>query len=65
VIGRIFAGYLSGKGVKAIAEALTADGIRSPSAYDPARNPHRCGIAWLLTGNRHRMEGSCQPPRAV
>jgi site-specific DNA recombinase len=46
VIRRIFADYLSGKGVKAIAEALTADGIPSPSAYDPARNPHRCGIAW-------------------
>jgi site-specific DNA recombinase len=46
VVRRIFADYLAGKGVKAIAEALTADGIPSPSAYDPARNPHRCGIAW-------------------
>jgi site-specific DNA recombinase len=33
-------------GVKAIAEALTREGIPSPSAYDRARNPHRCGIAW-------------------
>jgi hypothetical protein len=46
VVARIFAEYLSGKGFKAIAEALTRDGIPSPSAYDPARNRHRCGIAW-------------------
>jgi hypothetical protein len=46
VVRRIFADYLAGMGVKAIAEALTKDGIPSPSAYDPARNPHRCGIAW-------------------
>jgi site-specific DNA recombinase len=46
VVGRIFAEYLAGKGFKAIAEALTRDGIPSPSAYDPARNRHRCGIAW-------------------
>jgi site-specific DNA recombinase len=46
VVRRIFAGYLAARGVKAIAEALTGDGIPSPSAYDPARNPHRCGIAW-------------------
>ena len=46
VVRRIFAEYLSGKGIKAIAEGLTRDGIPSPSAYDPARNRHRCGIAW-------------------
>jgi site-specific DNA recombinase len=46
VVRRIFADYLAGMGVKAIAEALTWDGIPSPSAYDPSRNPHRCGIAW-------------------
>jgi site-specific DNA recombinase len=34
VIGRIFAEYLAGKGVKAIAEGLTRDGIPSPSGYD-------------------------------
>ena len=33
VVRRIFADYLAGKGIKAIAEALTADGIPSPSAY--------------------------------
>ena len=49
VVRRIFAEYLAGKGLKAIAEALTSDGIPSPSAYDPARNRHRCGIAWAWT----------------
>lgn len=43
---RIFAEYLSGRGLKAIAEGLTSDDIPSPSAYDPKRNSHRCGIAW-------------------
>jgi hypothetical protein len=46
IVRRIFAEFLAGKGYFAIAEGLTADGILSPSAYDPARNPHRCGIAW-------------------
>ena len=46
VVRRIFADYLSGKGLKTIAEGLTRDGIPCPSAYDPARNRHRCGIAW-------------------
>lgn len=46
VVQRIFADYLAGRGLFAIAEALTRDGVPSPSAYDRARNPHRCGIAW-------------------
>jgi site-specific DNA recombinase len=46
VVRRIFAEYLAGRGLKAIAEGLTRDNIPSPSAYDPARNKHRCGIAW-------------------
>jgi site-specific DNA recombinase len=46
VVCRIFAGYLAGMGLKAIAELLTRDGVPSPSAYDPDRNKHRCGIAW-------------------
>lgn len=41
VVERIFAEFLSGKGIYAIAEGLTADGILSPSAYDPERNRHR------------------------
>jgi hypothetical protein len=53
---RIFADFTSGKGLKAIAEALTSKGIPSPSAYDPARNRHRCGIAWAAAS---------APPRSV
>ena len=43
---RIFAEFIAGHGFYAIAEGLTRDGIPSPSAHDPARNRHRCGIAW-------------------
>ena len=46
VVRRIYAEYLTGRGLKAIAEGLTRDDVPSPSAYDPARNSHRCGIAW-------------------
>jgi site-specific DNA recombinase len=52
VVSRIFAEYLAGKGAKAIAEGLTRDGIPSPSGYDPARNPHRCGLAWSQSAVR-------------
>lgn len=46
VLRRIFAEFIAGNGFYAIAEGLTRDGIPSPSAHDPARNRHRCGIAW-------------------
>jgi site-specific DNA recombinase len=46
IVGRIFAQYLDGKGLFAIAEGLTADGVPCPSAADPKRNPHRSGLAW-------------------
>jgi site-specific DNA recombinase len=46
VVVRIFAEFIAGHGFYAIAEGLTRDGIPSPSAHDPARNRHRCGIAW-------------------
>jgi DNA invertase Pin-like site-specific DNA recombinase len=46
VVARIFAEFLAGHGIYAIAEGLTRDGIPSPSAHDPARNTHRSGIAW-------------------
>src|SRR5512135_665403 len=38
VVRRIFREYLAGRGLFAIAEALTADGILSPSAHDRVRN---------------------------
>jgi site-specific DNA recombinase len=46
VVVRIFAEFAAGSGIYAIAEGLTRDGIPSPSAHDPQRNSHRCGIAW-------------------
>jgi site-specific DNA recombinase len=46
IVRRIFAEFIAGHGFYAIAEGLTRDGIPSPSAHDPARNRHRCGIAW-------------------
>jgi site-specific DNA recombinase len=46
VVSRIFAEFIAGHGFYAIAEGLTHDGVPSPSAHDPARNRHRCGIAW-------------------
>ena len=49
---RIFALFLAGHGIFAIAEMLTADGIPCPSAHDPARNKHRCGIAWSKSAVR-------------
>ncbi len=46
VVRRIFAEFLAGYGIYAIAERLTAEGIPCPSAHDPGRNRHRCGLAW-------------------
>jgi len=46
VVRRIFNEYLTGRGLYAIAEGLTRDGIACPSAHDRARNPHRQGLAW-------------------
>lgn len=52
VVRRIFAMYLSGAGIFTIAEALTRDGIPSPSAADPARNRHRTGQGWAKSAVR-------------
>jgi site-specific DNA recombinase len=46
IVKRIFEEYVSGRGLYAIAERLTREGLLSPSAYDPERNPHRHGKAW-------------------
>jgi site-specific DNA recombinase len=59
VVQRIFAEYLAGHGLYAIAEHLTRDGIPCPSAHDPARNSHRCGIAW----NKYAVRAILTNPR--
>lgn len=46
VVVRIFEEYVAGKGLFAIADGLTRDGVLSPSAYDRARNSHRNGEGW-------------------
>ncbi len=43
---RIFDEFLAGRGLYAIAEGLTRESIACPSAHDPGRNRHRCGVAW-------------------
>ncbi len=46
IVERIYAEYLNGSGIYAIAEGLTRDDVPCPSAADPKRNSHRSGIAW-------------------
>ncbi len=46
IVQRIYAEYLAGSGIHAIADRLTRDGVLSPSASDRKRNPHRSGTAW-------------------
>jgi len=48
VVERIFAEFLAGYGIFAIAERLTRDGIPCPSAHDR----HRCGLAWSKSAVR-------------
>jgi site-specific DNA recombinase len=45
VVRRIFAEFLGGTGIFAIAEGLTRDGIPCPSAHDRGRDLHRAGLA--------------------
>lgn len=52
IVVRIFDEYLGGRGLYAIAEGLTRDGVPCPSAADPARNRHRSGIAWSKSAIR-------------
>ena len=52
VIRRIFAEYLAGRGLFAIAEGLTRDQIPSPSQHDRARNRHRTGEGWSKSAVR-------------
>jgi hypothetical protein len=48
VVQPIYEEFIAGRGLHSIAEKLTAGGIPSPSAHDPARNRHRIGSggAW-------------------
>lgn len=46
VVIRIFEMYEQGQGFRAIAQALTDDGVACPAASDPERSTHRNGLAW-------------------
>ncbi|XWT37404.1 recombinase family protein [Streptomyces noursei] len=61
VVVRIFTEYLRGKGLYAIAEGLTRDGILCPSAHDRARNPHRDGHAWSKSAVRAILRNPATP----
>ena len=52
VVRRIFAEYLAGRGLFAIAEGLTRDRVPSPSQHDAVRNPHRTGEGWAKSAVR-------------
>jgi DNA invertase Pin-like site-specific DNA recombinase len=52
VVRRIFAEYLAGRGLFAIAEGLTRDQVPSPSQHDRARNRHRTGEGWSKSAVR-------------
>jgi DNA invertase Pin-like site-specific DNA recombinase len=54
VVQRIFNEFLNGAGLQTIAQGLTRDGILSPSAHDPERNPHRISSlgAWAKSALR-------------
>ncbi|WP_026184516.1 recombinase family protein [Salinispora vitiensis] len=65
VVRRIFAMYLANNGYFAIAEALTRDGIASPSAADPARNPHRTGEGWAKSAVKNILSNPRYTGRQV
>ncbi len=46
ILVRILQEYLGGRGLYAIAEGPTADGVPCPSVAGPKRDRHRSGIAW-------------------
>ena len=52
VVRRIFAEYLAGRGLFAIAEGLTREQVPSPSQHDAVRNPHRTGEGWAKSAVR-------------
>ncbi|MEO8697401.1 MAG: recombinase family protein, partial [Acidimicrobiales bacterium] len=61
VVQRIYEEFIAGRGLHSIAEKLTAGGVPSPSAHDPARNRHRIGSggAW----SKHAIRAILRNPR--
>lgn len=65
VVERIFTLFVAGHGLKDIANILTADGVPSPSAHDPDRNPHRDPRGWAHTAIRVILRNEKYLGRAV
>ena len=61
VVERIFAEFLAGYGIFAIAERLTRDGSECPSAHDRARNLHRCSLDWSKSAVRAILANPVTP----
>lgn len=51
-VRRIFAEYLAGRSLFAIAEGLARDRVPSPFQHDAARNTHRTGEGWAKSAVR-------------
>ncbi len=65
VVGEIFQRFVSGAGVRAIAQHLTDAGIPSPSAHDPARNSHRDPRGWAFSAVRAILANEVYTGRRV
>ena len=65
VVRRIFELFVSGHGLRAIAQLLTDEGIPSPSAHDPRRNTHRDPRGWALSAVRAILANEAYTGRRV
>lgn len=64
-VQRIFAWYIQGLGLRAIAQRLTDEGVPSPSAHDRARNPHRDPHGWAFSAVRAILANETYTGRRV
>jgi len=65
VVERIFSLYAAGTGLRSIAQALTEEGVPSPSAHDPARNTHRDPRGWDYSAVRAILANETYTGRRV
>lgn len=65
VVRRIFELYVAGAGLRTIAQTLTDEGVPSPSAHDPRRNPHRDPRGWAFSAVRSILTNEAYTGRRV
>jgi site-specific DNA recombinase len=65
VVQRIYSMYAAGLGLRSIAQTLTDEGVPSPSAHDPARNPHRDPRGWAHSAVRAILANETYTGRRV